>query len=272
MWTALAMTAALSFAPAQPGELALTNVRPTAGLFGPTRKDADAPKVLPGDVLFFSFDIENLKVLEDGRVRYGVGLVWTNKDGKEVYSEEPLALEIIPVLGGTRVPGFISAGTDPSTPPGEYTLTAVVLDRVAKVEKKVSRKFEILPPGFGIVQLRLTYDLGAANKAPTPAPPVAVPGQQLFISCATPGFERDKATKQPNLTFKVRAFLDGKLLPGKEQVATVKNAQEDVKMIPVAFPLVPTRPGKYTVEVEVNDEVSRKKATQTVDIQVVEVK
>ncbi len=106
MWTALAITAALSSAAAQTGDFALSNVRPTLGLFGPPRKDADAPKVPAGDVLFFSFDIDNLKVLEDGRVRYGVGMVWTDKEGKVVYSEEPLPLEMIPVLGGARVPAL----------------------------------------------------------------------------------------------------------------------------------------------------------------------
>ena len=41
MWTALAMTAALAYVPAEQGELTLSHVRPTYGFLGATRKDAD---------------------------------------------------------------------------------------------------------------------------------------------------------------------------------------------------------------------------------------
>src|SRR5947208_12111302 len=89
MWTTLAMTAALAFAPAQ-GELTLTNVRPTYGLFGPTRKDADDLKLLAGEVLLIAFDIEGLKVAPDGEVQYSVGIeVTNNKDNKTLFKAEP---------------------------------------------------------------------------------------------------------------------------------------------------------------------------------------
>src|SRR3954464_13421507 len=109
MWTALAMMAALSSAPAQGGELSLPNIRPTMGILGAPRKDADNPKLLAGDAFFVSFDIENLKVGEDGQVAYAVGfkLVDTKKD-KLIYEEKPSKepLRIINSLGGSRVPAF----------------------------------------------------------------------------------------------------------------------------------------------------------------------
>src|SRR5262245_64656911 len=129
MWTALAMTAVLTSAPGQVGDLTLSNVRPTMGILGGPRKDGDSPKLLPGDAFFISFDIDGLKVAEDGKVQYSVGMEWTNKDGKVVYREEPQSLEIINSLGGSKVPAFVAAQTFPDTPPGEYALKASVKDR-----------------------------------------------------------------------------------------------------------------------------------------------
>jgi hypothetical protein len=269
MWTALAMTAALSFAPGQKDELAITNVRPIQGIFGAPRKDADNPKILPGEVFILGFDIEHLKPLPDGRVQYGVGMEWTGKDGKVIYSEEPkLPLEITTTLGGASIPGLVSAVTPPDQKPGEYTLTAIVRDRVAKTEKKVSKKFEVLEKAFGIVQLRLAYD----PEFKLPAPPVCVPGQQLLVSFWTPEFTRDKTTKEPHITFKVRVTQDGKPVPGKEGGGETKAAPAQATMIPFFFPLNPTRPGKFTIEIEAHDELSKKKATQSFELQVVEVK
>src|SRR5215208_2037578 len=120
MWTTLAMAAALSVAPNPVGELTVTNVRPTYGLYGAVRKDADAPKVVPGDVFFLSFDVENLKVAPDGLVKYSVGMEWTNKEKKVLYREEPKELPVHNSLGTGRVPGFAAAVTGADTPAGEY--------------------------------------------------------------------------------------------------------------------------------------------------------
>src|SRR5207247_4191383 len=108
MWTTLAMTAALAFTPAQ-GELTLTNVRPTHGLFGPTRKDADDLKLLAGEVLLLAFDIEGLKVAPDGEVLYSVGMeITNNKDNKTLFKAEPEERKAYNILGTSRQPAFAS--------------------------------------------------------------------------------------------------------------------------------------------------------------------
>src|SRR5262249_24028904 len=140
MWTALAMTAALSYAPAQQGgELSITNIRPTMGILGAPRKDAANPKLLVGDASILSFGIENLKVSQDGQVVYAVGfkLVDRKKD-KLIYEEKPSKepLRSITSLGGGRVPAFVATQIGTETEPGEYELTAVVEDRSAMKEKK----------------------------------------------------------------------------------------------------------------------------------------
>src|SRR5262245_51939842 len=178
MWTALAITAALSAAPEQGGDLRLANVRATNGIMGGPRKDAEAPKLLVGDALVLSFDIEGLKVGEDGRVLYSIGMELKDKNDKVLYKEEPQDLEIFNSLGGTRVPAFVATQTGVDTPPGDYFLTAIVKDRAAKTEKKETRKFQVLPVTFGLVRMSLSFD----DRGLIPAPPVCVPGQRLLVN------------------------------------------------------------------------------------------
>ena len=63
MWT-FALAAVLT-CPAQAGDLALSRVRSTYGLLGESRPDN---KLLPGDQLTISFDIENIKTAHNGNV------------------------------------------------------------------------------------------------------------------------------------------------------------------------------------------------------------
>jgi len=269
MWTTLAMTAALAFAPAQ-GGLSLNNVRPTYGLLGATRKDADDLKLLAGDLIFISFDIEGLKVAPDGEVKYGMSMeVTNNKDNKVLFKKEPEEQTAYNVLGTSRVPAFAATEIGTDTPPGEYTLTATVTDRAGKASKKLSKKFTVLPKAFGLVRLQLTYTNDPRN--PLPAPPIAIPGQTLLVNSHAIGFERDK-TKQPNIVASMRVLEDGKPTLPKETVGNVNKFDEGQSLLPLTFALPLNRAGKFTVELKVTDKVAEKTVTQSFDITVIEPK
>jgi len=270
MWTALAMMAALSSAPAQGGELSLTNIRPTMGILGAPRKDADSPKLLAGDAFFVSFDIENLKVGEDGQVAYAVGFELRNDKNKLIYEEKPPKepLRIINSLGGSRVPAFVATQMGTDTEVGEYTLTAVVEDRAAMTKKTFTKKFEVVPTVFGLVRLNLSYD----DDGRLPAPPLCVAGQRVVVNFLVVGFEREKASKRPNITFKMRVLENGKPVLGKDAGGSIKDAPETYKMIPANFYLYLNRPGKFTVELEAADEVNKKTTKQSFDLTVQELK
>jgi len=266
MWTTLAMTAALAFAPAQ-GELTLTNVRPTHGLFGPTRKDADDLKLLPGDVIVLHFDIEGLKVAPDGKVQYSVGMeVTNNKDNKVLFRKEPEELEANNLLGTSRQPAFASVEIGTDTPPGEYTLTAIATDRAGKASKKISKKFQVLPKGFGLVRLQLSYPNGPL------APRVGVPGQTLLVNLAAVGFERDKKTKEPSAVASMRVLENGKPTLEKDTTLSVKELPQEQSVMPWTFALPLTRPGKFTVELKITDKLTDKTSTQSFDLNVIEMK
>jgi len=266
MWTTLAMTAALAFAPAQ-GELTLTNVRPSHGLFGPTRKDADDLKLLAGEVFLISFDIEGLKVASDGEVQYSVGMeVTNNKDNKVLFKKEPEELKAYNILGTSRQPAFASVEIGTDTPPGEYTMTTTVTDRAGKASKKISKKFEVLRKAFGLVRLQLTYPNGPF------APPLGVPGQTLLVNFAAIGFERDKKSKEPNVAASMRVLENGKPTLEKDATGAVNKLAEEQSVMPLTFVLPLNRPGKFTVELKVHDKLADKTSTQTFDLNVLETK
>src|SRR5438132_7801989 len=194
MWATLALVSALNLAPAQAGQLSLTNPRVTYGLFGAERKDP--VKLVPGDSFVLSFDIENLQVTADGRVFYSMGMTLVDKAGKPYFKQEPSETEAHLALGGTSLPGNAEVLIGLDTPPGEYTLEVSITDRKAKVSKTVSKKFEVLPKDFALVRLQTKMVVGNSE---VPAPRIAVPGQEFFIGFYTMGFGWDKAKKQPNV-------------------------------------------------------------------------
>ena len=102
MWSTLALATALTLAPHAAGDLKLTNARATYGVLGATRADT---KILPGDIYYITFDIENLDIGDDGEVRYSMGMELLNNKGKPEYSQEPRDLKARNDLGGTSMPG-----------------------------------------------------------------------------------------------------------------------------------------------------------------------
>src|SRR5438445_13567674 len=85
MFTTLAFVTALSLAPAQ-AQLALTNDQVTYGYLGAARPDT---KFLPGDIFFLTFDIENVKVNDNGEVLYSMGMEVRDSNGKQVFAQKP---------------------------------------------------------------------------------------------------------------------------------------------------------------------------------------
>ncbi len=274
MLSTLAVAAVLGLAPSQSETLQLKNVRATYGPLGQERKDS---KVLGGDAYFVSFDIEGLKVREDGQVKYSMSMELTNKEGKSQYKQEPQELDAYNALGGNRVPAFahILIGTD--TPEGEYTLKVTVKDQVTEKSDTLTRKFEVLSRRFGLVQVNMTYQAPVRDVF-LPAPPLGVPGQTFWVNFAVVGFELDKARKdQPNIETTMRVLdEDGKPTLAKPYSGGAKEVDPQFpqfkRVIPMQFLLQLNRPGKFKIELKAADKVGGKTAEQILDLTVVEVK
>ncbi len=259
MWTRLVVIGAFALAPMQAGKLELTNVRPTYGVLGAPRPDT---KVLPGDIFWLAFDMDNVKTGTDGKATYSMGVEFL-KDGKVLVGEKdkdrPLTADNS--LGGNRLPVFAKAEVGLDTAPGEYTMRVTVTDHTAKASAVLERKFQVQPVQFGLVRIGTTYD-PAGNM---PAPMLGVPGQFMHVNFVAVGFDRDKSKKQPNIHVEM-AVLDDKgkpvlTKPDTGDVSEKNNVPENVRAIPMQFPLTLNRPGKFTVELKATDQVSKKTAT-----------
>ena len=71
-------------------------------------------------------------------------------------------------------------------PPGAYTLTVTVRDKVASTQATFQRAITIKAPAFAIIAPRFSYD--ADGKAP--APVGGLVGQTLYFKMKVIGFDR----------------------------------------------------------------------------------
>src|SRR5262249_17611418 len=125
MWAPLFLAAA-GLVTGQNDGLALSNVRTTYGAPGVVR---DNNKLLPGDHVYVSFDIEGITVSRDGKVPYSMSTEVLDGDGKTLFRQDPRDLEVVNGLGGSTVPAFTHLDVGVNAKPGKYTLKTTVTDR-----------------------------------------------------------------------------------------------------------------------------------------------
>jgi hypothetical protein len=274
MLTSVALFAALSMTPGQGAGLALSNPRITYGELGSTRPDA---KLLPGDIFFFSFDIEGITVNEAGRVRYSMAMDVTDSTGKVIFrqpqneKDAPVEIEEPIPLGGTRLPARAFVFIGPEQPAGTYTCKVKVTDVGSKTpaSKTLEQKFEVLARGFGIVQVYSAADDAGKISAPL----VGVAGQALFLHLAVTDFARDKAKgNQPNLTVEMTVYdkdkkptltkpitlaIPAEAPPGMEPAKVPDNATG----VPMRFLVPLNREGGFLIQLTATDKISGKTST-----------
>jgi hypothetical protein len=266
MWTTLGLAAALTLAPAQTDALDLTNIRPVYGYLGTARPNS---KLLPGDVFFVTFEIDNIKVSPVGEVLYSMGMELLDGKGKTQFKKDPESLKALNSLGGKSLPAMAHVDIGLDTAPGKYTLKVTVTDQSTKTNssKSFEREFEVVPMEFGLVRLNLTYDV----EGRTPAPATGVPGQSVFLNLAAVGFKRNK--DEPNVSVEM-AIQDGAGKPvlAKPFTAEVKELPREYQALPMQFRVDLNRPGKFTVKLKATDNVSKKTAELTFPLTVLETK
>jgi hypothetical protein len=266
MWTACVLTAALSAAPAQSGQLALTNVRTTYGFLGAPRTDI---KFLPGDSVVLSFDIDGLQPDSNGKVLYRIAMEVADSKGVVHFKQTPRDRETVLALGGNRVPAFASLNIGLDQPPGDYTVKVTVSDQVAKASQTLTHTCQVVPKTFGIVRLTTTND----PNGQLPAPFVGE-GQSLWVNFATVGFGRDQGKNQPNLsvTLNVRDE-NGRPTMAKPFMGDVnQNIPSHALALPMQFLLELNRAGKFTIDLTATDKVTGKTTSLSLPLNVMKTK
>jgi hypothetical protein len=249
----MAFSSTLAFS--ETGKLSLTNIRATHGLLGPTR--ADAP-LLPGDILCLDFDVEGITVAADGKVKYSMSLEARDAKGKVFYQQKATDQEALASLGGKSVPAQAHLDIGLDQPAGDYTVKVTITDRATKRAQSFSHKLQVLPPDFGIVQLKTTSDPDGT----IPAGQVGA-GQSIWVSFAVVGFDRAKTRKQPNVQLEMRILdADGKPTLAKPETGVInQDVPVNDKLLGGQFPITVNRPGKFVVKLKAVDKVAAKSAT-----------
>ncbi len=257
IWTTMVLTAALAAAPEDKDKLAITNVRDTHGLMGPTRT---VDKLTPGGELYLSFDIDGMTIDDDGKVHYSIATEVTDAAGKAIIKIDPHELDAPASLGGDRIPAFVHLDIGLQSPPGQYTVKATVVDLPSKRSATVTRTVDVQAKDFAIVRLKTTSDQEGQL-------PVAVPGagEGLWITFGAVGFGRGGDGKQPDLTFEMRV-LDENGKPTRTKPFSLqvnKDVPADAALVPAQFFLSLNRSGKFTIELTASDKVGKKTAHLT---------
>jgi hypothetical protein len=266
MWTTCTLLAGLALAPAQAGDLTLTNVRATYGQLGAVRPDN---KLLPGDIFYVAFDIEGIVVDPTGRVQYSMAMEVTDSHNKVLFKQDPRELEAVNSLGGNRLPAFAHVDVGLDQPPGTYTLKVTVTDRAARKSQSLERPFEVLARDFGLVRLSITGDPDVR----VPVPGVGAAGQTIWVHLVAVGFQRGGDKKEPNIAFEIQALDEsGQPVLPKPFPGESKELPKDLQGIPVDFPVYLNRPGKFTLNVKATDRHNKKTAEINFPLSVMEPK
>jgi hypothetical protein len=256
----LSALALVCLLPAVAHPLELKNVRATYGPLGAVRTDN---KFLPGDYLFMMYDIDDV-ALDDktGRAKYKTVLELFDSKGKSVFSKET-PNEVEPMLGGRVLPGDLNVIMGRDQAAGKYQVKLTVTDRVSKVTKSFTYDFEILPKSFGMVGV-VAHSVG-------------LPGQNYvaMFNLAELGLD---GKKQPNVEVTMRIVEDGSKKAIMRPMTSVlpRDLPEDIDLqksnfVPMQFPIYLNRPGRFTLEIDANDKVSKKQATLRLPLTVVDV-
>lgn len=262
---ALVLLVALGFLPSA-SAVEIKNVRPCFGPFGATR--FPPIQCVPGDVLFMTYEIDGL-ALKDGKASYVTILELLDpkdkgKDGKEkVLFEKRTDNDVVPQLGGNRMPGDLHLITGAKLPPGKYALRLSVHDRFGNDAKAFRYEFDLVPETFGMIGVM--------------APAVGFLGQPYAMNFAVVNMTLD-AKKQPNAEITIRVFDE------KDKTKPISDVKmllprdmpdgtdlEKANFVPLSYPIFLNRVGRYNVEVLAHDKNGNRRAEVRYSLTVIDV-
>jgi len=245
-WSALAVIVCATWT-ADAGAVEFKNVRASYGPFGVARP---SPKILPGDVYLLNFDIADLTVdPKTGGAKYGLTLEVFDPKGKTIIKDSNKK-GLVVGLGGNTVPEVVHVLLGADQAPGKYKVVVTVEDAASKMTKTLDHVLEVLPPDFGLIHVL--------------APSTGLVGQDYVAEFSLVGWGRD-AKKVPKMTITSRVLDEaGKPTTGEPNVSKIPedfgadqkwDKQELVRM---ASPILLNRAGRFTVQIEARDEITKK--------------
>jgi hypothetical protein len=231
--------------------------------YGPLGAKRDDNKCLPGEIFFMSYDIENLALDKSGKASITTTFEFIDPAGVVIFKKDT-PKDVVPQLGGARIPGDVHVILGPKQAPGKYTIRVTVHDKVANQAKAFEQAIDVLQPTFGFV--------GGMSKA------IGLSGDPSghVTSFGLVNLTLD-AKQQPNATVKIRILDEaGKDVTPATELVMPRDMPEDTDLqkgnfVPITFPIFLNRPGRFTIEVDANDKNGKKSAKLSIPLTVLDV-
>lgn len=239
--------------------LEVKNVRLTHGAWGATRLE---DKFMPGDYLFMMYDLEGITVDEKtGKASYLIVMEVIDSQGKTIFKQES-PNEVVPMLGGNRLPGKLDVIMGRQQAPGKYWVRLNITDRISKENKVFHKIFHLVEPGFGFIGVV--------------APAIGVPGQHYLVQMALVDMTLD-GKNQPNVDISMRILDETGTTPVAKPILTSfpKDLPEDADLKknnfqPLQVPVYLNRPGRFIIEVDAVDKNGNKQSKLRIPLTVLD--
>jgi hypothetical protein len=233
----LAALVVLCLVPGLTPAIEIKNVRPSYGPLGSLRTGT---KFLPGDLLFMTFDIDGLSLDEKtGKAIYDTKLEFLDDKQKVLY-ENKTRNEVIPNLGGARMPGDMHLIIGKEFAPGKYTVKLTVTDKQANQSKAIIYPIQVLERGFGFIGVM--------------APAVGLNGQSYLAEWGLVGFVPDATkAKLPLVDVTIRILdQNDKLVVPETNInlpAALPPGTNAPEFVPITLPLFLNRTGQFQIDI-----------------------
>jgi hypothetical protein len=243
----------LCLAGGQDSKLEIENVRLTYGHLGAVRPKTGA---LPGDATHFAFEIKNLKLDDGGKALYSIAIEIRDEKGKLLFEQKPYNSVAQNFLGGNSLPCAAHVEIPFDSKPGAVDWKITVKDRTTKQTATIVGKGKVLAADFGIAHVGLFADA----EARVPMSAVGVVGDSVYLQFSALGFARDKDKKQPELEVSMRILDEqGKATMGRPITGKINSdVAADARLVPMQFGVTLNRPGRYTIELTLEDRLASK--------------
>lgn len=234
-------------------ELKLVEVRPTYGRLGSTRPTT---KVLPGEDLSATFVVAGLGQGADGKAEITLASELVDEEGKIVAQVPAKAGRIQLALGGDSFVNYMHFSLPLDFVAGKYLMRGTLTDTRTGERVAAEQEFEVLPMDFGLVRLRLASDAEGTE----PAGGNLTVNQDVFVVGRAIGFTRKGKRIHVVGHMQIRDASGRSTMPAPLAFVVDQEVDNDLAMLDVNWHLVVNRPGKFTVQIEVRDEITGKRS------------
>jgi hypothetical protein len=210
-----------------------------------------------------TFELDGLGIdPKTKKTNYDTTLEFIDATKKVLFKKPNPNNELLPMLGTGRMPGDLHIIVPPGQAPGKYAIRFAVNDKVGKEAKQFTYEFDVLPQGFGF--------------AGVTAPAIGLPGQHYVLGFGVINLATDKKN-MPKAEVSIKIMDDkGAAVVPPVKYEWPRDMPDGIDLsqsnfVPVNHSIYLNRPGRFTIEVTVEDKFGSKTSKLTYPMTVIDV-